>query len=177
MHWRNARCKATRKKFLNEVQRVPSQHTQPNRMPMKSTSLRYLVTGTLLAMLTLTSCAPYGNDYGTWGGYGSPTRSDGAVGGALIGAAAGGIIGNQSRRGLEGAAIGGLLGALAGSAIQNSRQQRSYNQQPYAAYDGYGYQQQPSCPPPAPPTCRNPYNNGYSNDYGYQPSSYNPYGW
>jgi uncharacterized protein YcfJ len=93
------------------------------------------------------------------------------VAGALLGAAAGGIIGNQSRRGLEGAAIGGLLGAFAGGAIQNSRQQRqysSYNQPNYNSGYNQGYGQpsyQPNCQP-----------QGYNSNYGYgQQSSYNPY--
>ena len=142
---------------------------------MKTNKLRFLVIGSLLVTLSLSSCAPYGPGYGPgggWGGYGSPTRADGAVGGALIGAAAGGIIGNQKRRGLEGAAIGGVLGALAGSMIQNSRQQRQQSyQQPYG-----GYPQQQPCPQQ-----QGYYDNGYYPDqggYGYpQQSSYrNPYG-
>lgn len=53
-----------------------------------------------------------------------PRAQTGAVIGGLTGAAAGGIIGNQSGRGLEGAAIGAGLGALAGNAIGNSQDQR-----------------------------------------------------
>ena len=151
---------------------------------MKNTLLRSFISGSLLLTLLLSSCAPYDPYYsgygggGGWGGYGRPTRADGAVGGALLGAAAGGIIGNQSRRGLEGAAIGGLLGALAGSAIQNSREQRYYNQ-PYTGYDGYHSSRygrvQHGCQPP-PPACGNPYgfNSGYNNGYN---SGYSPYGW
>ena len=44
----------------------------------------------------------------------------------LAGAAVGGIIGNQSGRGLEGAAIGALLGGLAGSSLGASNDQRFY---------------------------------------------------
>ncbi|WP_395745362.1 glycine zipper domain-containing protein [Prosthecobacter sp.] len=53
--------------------------------------------------------------------------------GALGGAAVGGIIGNQSGRGLEGAAIGAGLGALGGNALGNARDQRNY-------YQGQGQQ-------------------------------------
>lgn len=149
---------------------------------MKTSAFRLLVASTLLLTLTLTSCAPYGPGYGygpgNWGGQGSPTRADAAVGGALLGAAAGGIIGNQSRRGLQGAAIGGILGALAGNAIQQSRERRSYQgySQPYN-----GYQQQQHCQP----SYNDGYNNGYDYDQGdYYPqqsygreTGYSPYGW
>lgn len=50
-----------------------------------------------------------------------PSTKKGAVIGGLGGAAVGGIIGNQSGRGLEGALIGGALGAAAGGAIGNSK--------------------------------------------------------
>lgn len=46
-----------------------------------------------------------------------PKTTTGAVTGGLIGAAAGGIIGHQSGRGLEGAAIGAGVGALGGGLI------------------------------------------------------------
>lgn len=68
---------------------------------------------TLLSAATLASCAT------------GPNAQTGAVLGALGGAAAGGIIGNQSGRGLEGAAIGAGLGALGGSAIGNAQDQRN----------------------------------------------------
>lgn len=57
-----------------------------------------------------------------------PATKKGAVIGGLGGAAVGGIIGNQSGRGLEGALIGGALGAAGGAAIGNSkdRNQRRY---------------------------------------------------
>lgn len=54
----------------------------------------------------------------------SPGAQRGAVIGGLGGAAVGGIIGNQSGRGLEGAAIGAGLGALGGAAIGNSQDRR-----------------------------------------------------
>jgi hypothetical protein len=55
-----------------------------------------------------------------------PNARTGSVLGGLGGAAAGGIIGNQSGRGLEGAAIGGVLGAVGGNAIGDSQDQRNY---------------------------------------------------
>jgi hypothetical protein len=93
---------------------------------------RIVAVGSIAGMVTLTSCtAPYGNPYGFGPGVaGGPQSTRGTVTGALIGAGAGGIIGNQSGRGLEGAAIGGLLGALAGGAIGQSRDQRFYGGAP-----------------------------------------------
>jgi uncharacterized protein YcfJ len=44
-----------------------------------------------------------------------------ALTGGLMGAAAGGVIGHQSGRGLEGAAIGGAIGAGAGAIRGNAR--------------------------------------------------------
>lgn len=67
-----------------------------------------------VATLSLSSCAT------------GPAAQQGTVIGALGGAAVGGIIGNQSGRGLEGAAIGAGLGALGGNAIGNSRDQQRY---------------------------------------------------
>ena len=67
---------------------------------------------TLLSLLTIisfSSCAT------------GPNAQRGAVIGGLGGAAVGGIIGNQSGRGLEGALIGGALGAAGGNAIGNSK--------------------------------------------------------
>lgn len=88
----------------------------------------------LIAAASLSSCAT------------GPNAQTGTVIGALGGAAAGGIIGNQSGRGLEGAAIGAGLGALAGNAIGNSSDQRN-------SYYGNGY-----------------YNNGYYNNGYHRPS-------
>ena len=76
-------------------------------------------------MMTLASCA------------GGPNAQTGAVLGGLGGAAVGGIIGNQSGRGLEGAAIGAGLGALGGAAIGDAKDKRN------AGYNGQYYQQQP----------------------------------
>jgi uncharacterized protein YcfJ len=55
-----------------------------------------------------------------------PNAQRGAVIGGLGGAAVGGIIGNQSGRGLEGAAIGAGLGALAGNQIGAARDRENY---------------------------------------------------
>ncbi len=58
-----------------------------------------------------------------------PNTQRGAVTGALIGAAAGGVIGNQSGRALEGAAIGAAAGGGAGALYGNSQdaeQRRRY---------------------------------------------------
>ncbi|MFO1482117.1 MAG: glycine zipper domain-containing protein [Verrucomicrobiaceae bacterium] len=80
---------------------------------------------TLITAVSLVSCAT------------GPNAQTGSVVGALAGAGIGGIIGNQSGRGLEGAAIGAGLGALGGNAIGNSRdQQNARYQQGY--YDRNG---------------------------------------
>ncbi len=52
-----------------------------------------------------------------------PNTQRGAATGALIGAAAGGVIGHQSGRGLEGALIGGAAGGGAGALYGNARDQ------------------------------------------------------
>lgn len=70
---------------------------------------------TLITVVSLSSCAS------------GPNAQRGAVIGGLGGAAVGGIIGNQSGRGLEGALIGGAVGAAGGAAIGNSKdRQRGY---------------------------------------------------
>jgi predicted lipid-binding transport protein (Tim44 family) len=81
---------------------------------------------------------------------GGPNSQTGAVLGGLGGAAVGGIIGNQSGRGLEGAAIGAGLGALGGAAVGDAQDKRNarYYGNPY-------YRQQP--PPPPPSYYGNPY--------------------
>jgi len=147
---------------------------------MKTKLTRSLTLGTALLSLVLTSCAdPYGYGYGPGyggggfggggfggGGFGRPP-AQGAVTGALLGATAGGIIGNQSRRGLEGAAIGGLLGAFAGGALQNSRQRQFQQPNFNQGYNqGYG---QPGFGPSFQPQ-------GYIPNQGFiQPSNHNPY--
>jgi uncharacterized membrane protein YebE (DUF533 family) len=95
--------------------------------------------------LSLTSCAS------------GPYAKQGAVVGGLGGAAAGGIIGHQSGRGLEGAAIGGALGALGGALFGSAKD------------DYYGTNQQ-APPPPPPPTAPGPPSNGrppYGDRYIY----------
>jgi len=64
------------------------------------------------ALLFATSCSNQG-----------PNTNRGAATGAMIGAAAGGIIGNQSGRALEGAAIGAGAGALTGGAFGKAKDQ------------------------------------------------------
>jgi len=79
------------------------------------TTLLSLTCG--LVALALTNCAaPVG-----------PNTQRGAATGALLGAAAGGIIGNQSGRALEGAAIGAAGGAAVGGTYGNARDQEQYN--------------------------------------------------
>jgi hypothetical protein len=73
----------------------------------------YLIIVSTLSAFTLSNCAePTG-----------PNTQRGAVTGGLLGAAAGGIIGHQSGRGLEGAAIGGATGAGAGALYGNAQDQ------------------------------------------------------
>lgn len=68
------------------------------------------------AALVLSNCAaPTG-----------PNTQRGAATGALLGAAAGGIIGHQSGRALEGAAIGAAAGGGAGALYGNARDQEQY---------------------------------------------------
>lgn len=91
-------------------------------MTMKTRILR----GLLAVGLACGLCSCY-----TTGPYGyAPNTKAGAVGGGLLGAAVGGIVGNQSGRGLEGAAIGAGAGALAGglmgSAQDDVNARRSY---------------------------------------------------
>lgn len=47
-----------------------------------------------------------------------------AVMGGLLGAAAGGVIGHQSGRGLEGAAIGAAAGSVAGGVVGSAQDER-----------------------------------------------------
>lgn len=154
---------------------------------MKTSLARTLTLGTMLMTFTLTSCSGpvgYGGAYGYGGSTGTST-----VTGALIGAGAGGIIGNQRHRGLEGAAIGGILGALAGSMMgggqrgypppqQGYYSQPGYNQQGYGGqgynqnqnYYGQGYGSQGNLPPPPPPQ-----GNQQAPGFGFtQPNSFYP---
>lgn len=77
--------------------------------------MKTLILGTLLASSSLVSCSN------------SPRARTGTVIGALGGAGVGGIIGNQSGRGLEGAAIGAGLGALGGNLIGGAQDQGRYD--------------------------------------------------
>jgi len=80
---------------------------------MKTTFLA--ITGAIAA-ITLSNCtAPAG-----------PNTQRGAATGALLGAAAGGIIGHQSGRGLEGAALGAGAGGATGALIGNEQDKRQY---------------------------------------------------
>lgn len=75
-----------------------------------------LLTVAAIASMTLSHCtAPTG-----------PNTQRGALGGGLLGAVAGGIIGHQSGNALEGAAVGGALGAGAGAVYGNSQDQNQY---------------------------------------------------
>ena len=86
---------------------------------MKST---FLTLAAASSALFLSNCADMG-----------PNTQRGATTGALIGAAAGGVIGHQSGNALEGAAIGAAAGGVAGGAYGNSRDQE--NRRRY--YNGY----------------------------------------
>lgn len=55
----------------------------------------------------------------------SPNARQGTAIGAIGGAAAGGIIGNQSGRPLEGALIGGALGGVGGNVIGGNQDERN----------------------------------------------------
>ncbi|MDA0812224.1 MAG: hypothetical protein O3C21_07560 [Verrucomicrobia bacterium] len=65
-----------------------------------------------------------------------PNAQTGAVLGGLGGAAVGGIIGNQSGRGLEGAAVGGALGAGSGALIGNAQDRRNQGYYDQRYYEG-----------------------------------------
>ena len=92
--------------------------------------------------ILLTGCA--NNPYMTNG------QTADATGGALLGAVAGAVIGNQTGAGLAGAAIGAGIGGLAGAGMGN--QQPPQYQQPYQQPQ---YQQQPGyyAPPVNNPQC------------------------
>jgi uncharacterized protein YcfJ len=75
-----------------------------------------LTLASSIAALALSNCAaPVG-----------PNTQRGAATGALLGAAAGGVIGHQSGRGLEGAAIGAAGGGTAGAVFGNARDQEQF---------------------------------------------------
>jgi len=54
----------------------------------------------------------------------SVNTKQGAVGGAALGAIAGGIIGHQSGRGLEGAAIGAAAGGAGGALLGSAKDEK-----------------------------------------------------
>ena len=85
------------------------------------------------ATLLLAGCA--GNPYMTNG------QTADTTGGALLGALAGAVIGNQTGAGLAGAAIGAGVGGLAGYGMGN--QQPQYQQPGYYAPPANN----PQCPP------------------------------
>ena len=89
----------------------PHRISRDSKLP---TTLKRIISSVTcaLALATLPSCV------------GGPNTQMGTAIGGLGGAAVGGIIGNQSGRGLEGAAIGAGLGALGGALIGNAQDQR-----------------------------------------------------
>lgn len=76
---------------------------------------------TLTAALTALSFSSCQNPYGP----GASSAQRDAATGALIGTAAGALIGNQSDDALAGALIGGAVGAGAGYATGNEKDKRS----------------------------------------------------
>lgn len=96
--------------------------------------------------LLLTGCA--GNPYMTNG------QTADATGGALLGAVAGAVIGNQTGAGLAGAAIGAGIGGLAGAGMGNQQPQQ-YQQPQYQQPQQYQQYQQPGtyAPPVNNPQC------------------------
>ena len=93
------------------------------------------------ATLLLTGCA--GNPYMTNG------QTADATGGALLGALAGAVIGNQTGAGLAGAAIGAGIGGLAGAGMGNQPQYQQPYQPPQYQQPGYYAPpvNNPQCPP------------------------------
>jgi uncharacterized membrane protein len=101
---------------------------------------------TLTLLLSVVSCQS------------GPNAQTGTVLGALGGAAAGGIIGHQSGRGLEGAVIGAGIGGLGGNMIGGAQDQRNAQY-----YNSRGYNQPQ-------------YQPQYQDDYrGRQPRPYSGY--
>ena len=91
--------------------------------------------------LLLTGCA--GNPYMT------NAQTADATGGALLGAVAGAVIGNQTGAGLAGAAIGAGIGGLAGAGMGNQPQYQQPYQQPQQ-YQQPGYYAPPVNNPQCP---------------------------
>ena len=69
----------------------------------------------IASALSFSSCAEMG-----------PNAQRGALTGAGVGAAAGGILGHQSGRGLEGAALGAALGGGAGAVYGDNKDKQNY---------------------------------------------------
>lgn len=94
--------------------------------------MKTILTSTcaLVAAFTLSNCS----------GPTGPDTQRGAVTGALLGAGAGAIIGNQSGHAGEGALIGAAAGGLGGAAIGNARdtERRNYQGNQGGYYDKYG---------------------------------------
>ena len=92
--------------------------------------------------------------------------------GALLGAAAGAVIGHQSGRALEGATLGGVVGGLAGNAMTPPVYHQGYQNTSYqgdyygpARYDDFdhGYVEPPVV-----------YRNSYNVSVGYSPFHHGP---
>ena len=84
-----------------------------------------------------------------------PNAQTGTALGGLGGAAVGGIIGNQSGRGLEGAAIGAAAGAGTGALIGNAQDERERQ-----AWERQRYYEEQRRRDPGPPP-RDPYGPRY----------------
>ncbi len=95
------------------------------------------IAGMAAVTLLLTGCA--NNPYMSNG------QTADATGGALLGALAGAVIGNQTGAGLAGAAIGAGVGGLAGYGVGNQQQAQQY-QQPQQGYYAPPANN-PQCPP------------------------------
>lgn len=99
--------------------------------------LKQLILSTVaLASLGLASCTTEP----------APHTKTGAVGGGLLGAGLGAIVGHQSGRALEGAAIGGAAGAAGGALLgsaaddrERQRQRQYHHQAPPPRRHDHGY--------------------------------------
>jgi outer membrane protein with glycine zipper/YXWGXW repeat-containing protein len=81
-----------------------------------------------------------------------PNTQQGAVTGGVLGAAAGAIIGHNSRGGdaLGGAILGGTVGAIAGGTIGNSVDQKNGTIYPGTQPERRVYRERAYAPPPPP---------------------------
>ncbi len=80
---------------------------------------------TLLTIIAAASALTFSNCANPYGPGASNAQRDTATG-ALLGGAAGAIIGHQSGRGLEGAAIGAGAGAIGGNMIGRNKDAQYY---------------------------------------------------